>query len=191
MSRKRKDAKAHPGREEAARGPAKPDLASLTTRLKELVARANTGDRESLEALRLFLDDHPEIQETVGDLTRTAEASWLDLLVSDDTLGRESVRRQLEKLKSDLAGTHAAGLEKLLVDEIGVCFLANRHAEIMAAGPAGGSLAQAAFRLRRADSAQRRFLSSIKTLATLRALAPEGMVPLNPLRIYPEERKRA
>jgi hypothetical protein len=81
-------------------------------------------------------------------------------------------------------------LEKLLVDEIGLCYLAQRQAQI-AASATGGSVVQAAFRLRRAESAQKRYLASMKTLANLRALVPAGLVPQNGLRIHPESRKRA
>jgi hypothetical protein len=154
------------------------------------VAKANAGDRNAFAELRAFLDSHPEIHRTVGDLTRRAEEVWLDLLVGDDALGRESVRRELTNLKTDLTGEHPAALEKLLVDEIGLCYLAQRQAQI-AGSTTGGSIVQAAFRLRRAESAQKRYLASMKTLANLRALVPAGLVPQNCLRIRPESRKLA
>ena len=53
-----------------------------------------------------------------------------------------------------------------------------------AAGPAGASLDQAAFRLKRAEPAQRRHLTAVKTLATLRTLMPQGLVPARPLRVH-------
>jgi hypothetical protein len=58
------------------------------------------------------------------------------------------------------------------------------HAEIQAASPAGGSLEQAAFKLKRAESSQKRLLAATKTLATLRALVPAGLVPARPLRLH-------
>jgi hypothetical protein len=166
------------------------DPAALQAMLSNLVAQANTGDRQALTELRHFMDRHPEIEESVGDLARMAESAWLDLLVGQNKLARESVQRLLVKLKRDLAGQHPTDLEKLLVDDIGICYLAKRQAEIAAAG-SGGSLTQAAIRFRRAESAQRRFLSAVKTLTNLRALVPEGLAPLNPLRLHPEGRKRA
>jgi hypothetical protein len=176
-------------RSSARRGPLDPT--ALRKTLDGLVARANTGDRQALDALRRFLDAHPEVHETVGDLTRLAEAHWLDLLVGAEVLARESVQRQLASLKGELTGSHPTPLEKLLVEEVGLCHLASRHAQMTAAGSAGASLAQAAFRLRRAESAQRRLLSAIRTLATLRALAPAGLAPLNHLQLFTGERQRA
>jgi hypothetical protein len=167
------------------------DPTALRKTLDGLVARANIGDRGALAELRRFLDRHPEVHQTVGDLTRLAEAAWLDLLVGDHVLAREAVQRQLAQMKADLGGAHATNLEKVLLDEIGISYLAQRQAEIAAAQPGGGSLAQAAFRLRRAESAQRRYLAALKTLVTLRALAPAGLAPLTPLRLHTEERQRA
>ena len=191
MKKRNKGAKTKTGQPKAGRHSASPEeAAALKATLSDLVAKANAGDRNALVELRAFLDQHPEIHKTVGDLTRRAEDVWLDLLVGNDVLGRESVRRELTSLKTDLTGEHPAALEKLLVDEIGLCYLAQRQAQI-AASTTGGSIVQAAFRLRRAESAQKRYLASMKTLANLRALVPAGLVPQNGLRIHPESRKRA
>lgn len=190
MTRTRTDAKSKRTSRKAGRGTARPDPAALRMTLNELVVRANAGDRSALVELRSFLDDHPEVHEAVGNLTRRAEAAWLDLLAADNALVRESVQRELTRLKADLTGEHPATLEKLLTDEIAICYLAQRHAQLLAATPSG-SLGQGALRLRRAESAQRRLLGAVKTLATLRAHVPQGLVPHNPLRIYRGERKQA
>jgi hypothetical protein len=41
-----------------------------------------------------------------------------------------------------------------------------------------------AMRLRRVESAQRRLLGALKVLAKLRATVPQGLAPLNVLRLY-------
>jgi hypothetical protein len=99
-------------------------------------------------------------------------------LSSGNTLIEESVSRRLKELKAELRGPRATALEELIIDLIGITFLAAQHGEIAAASPLGGSIQQANFRLRRAESAQRRFLNAIKTLAMLRALLPRGLRPL-------------
>jgi hypothetical protein len=63
------------------------------------------------------------------------------------------------------------------------------HAEIQAASPSSASLEQAAFRLKRAESSQKRLLVATKTLATLRALVPAGLVPARPVSLYDPESK--
>jgi hypothetical protein len=50
---------------------------------------------------------------------------------------------------------------------------------------------QASYRLKRAESAQRKFLSAMKMLTTLRAAVPKGLAPINCLRLYTEERESA
>ena len=67
--------------------------------------------------------------------------------------------------------------------------MAERQAELLVA-QTGGSITQAAFRLKTAESAQRRFLAATKALATLRALQPRATRPTGTLRVFdPEGRK--
>jgi hypothetical protein len=149
-----------------------------------LVARANQGERLAVDRLRKFLDVNPQLWQRVGDLTAVAERAWTELIVGQDVLKTECVRRRLAELKDQLKGPHPTALEAVLIDLIGVAWLGVQHAEIQAASPAGGSLEQAVFRLKRAESSQKRLLAATKTLATLRALVPQGLVPAQRLRLH-------
>jgi hypothetical protein len=155
---------------------------------EELVRRANDGNAACLDGLREILDKNPAIWRRAGDVSALAERSWTDLLANGNKLAEESIRRRLAEFKRELAGDQAAPLESLLIDLVGVCWLATNQAEIAAAGPAGGSLQQAQFRLRRAESAQRRLLNAAKTLVMLRALAPRGLRP-TPAEVEPIGRR--
>src|SRR5262249_16221311 len=139
------------------------------------VTRANQGERLAIDRLKQFLDLNPHIWEKAGDLTAVAERAWLERIVGQDQFMAESVRRCRARLKDDLKGPEPTALEAVLVDLVGVAWLGVRHAEIEAASPAGSSLDQAAFRLKRAESSQKRLLSATKMLATLRALMPQGL----------------
>jgi hypothetical protein len=165
----------------AAAGEPAPDYQQL---FKELVARANAGEREALARLRKFLDANPHIWSRAGDLTAVAERAWIELIAGEDQFRVESVKRRLTQLKDELKGPHPTALEAVLVDLIAVAWLGAHHVEIEAASPAGGSLAQAAFKLRRAESSQKRLLAATKTRATLRALVPRGLVPARPLWLH-------
>jgi hypothetical protein len=81
-------------------------------------------------------------------------------------------------MKADLLSPEPTRLEQILVDDSAVCYLAARHAEILAAEPGKHSLGQAALRIRRCDSAHRRLHRAIKNLALLRAKAQAGLAPL-------------
>jgi hypothetical protein len=167
------------------------EAAELRQRLALLARKANEGDRQALADLRLFLDGHPEVEAHVGDLARLAEAAWVELLVGKDALTGEAVKRQLTQLKDGLAGSRPSAVEKLVVDLVAVNYLAERQAEIAAAAPDNKSLDQAAFRLKRAESTQRRYLNSLKMLSHLRALIPQGLVPEDGPRLFDPDRKIA
>src|SRR5262245_48430536 len=151
---------------------------------KQLVARANDGERLAIDRLKKFLDMNPGIWSRAGDLTTVAERAWVELIAGEDQFRTESVKRRLAELKDQLKGPHPTALEALLVDLVSVAWLGTQHAEIQAASPAGGSLDQAAFKLRRAESSQKRLLAATKTLATLRALVPSGLLPARPVRLH-------
>jgi len=166
-----------------------PDYQQL---FKALVAGANAGDRASLARLRKFLDLNPHVWTRAGDLAAVAEGAWIELAVGEDRLAVESVKRRVAQLKAELGGLCPTRLESLLIDQITLTWLAAMHGEIQAASPAGGSLQLAAFRLRRAESALRRHLTAVRTLATLRSLLPTGLAPISPLSLFAGgEEKRA
>jgi hypothetical protein len=168
--------------------PAAPDYRQL---FRELVERANRGEELAITRLRRFLDLNPSVWERAGDLAAAAEAAWVGLVAGPDRLVAESVRRRLARLRADLKGARATPPESLLAEQAALAWLAARHAEIEAAGPAGGSPQQAALRLRRAESAQKRLVGALKALATLRALAPTGRVPADGPRLVSPQRERA
>jgi hypothetical protein len=169
---------------------ARPQGSGQKALFKELISRANLGDQEALTRLRQVLDSNPQLWRQAGNLTAVAEKAWIDLVAGTNAVAAESARRCLAEMKTELKGPHPTPLESMLVDLVGVTWLATRHAEIQAAST-GGSLDQATFRLRRAESSQKRHLNAVKTLATLRSLLPAGLVPSKPLRVYDPEQKLA
>jgi hypothetical protein len=152
--------------------------ADYQTELLSLVEAANQGEEGALARLHSFLDSHPEVWETVGNLAKLAERYWIDLVVGQEFLAIESVRRYVEKLRADLLGPEPTRMERVLVDEVVASYLAARHADLMASQPGNCSVALATLRYRRCESAQRRHQRALKHLAILRAKAPEGLVPL-------------
>jgi len=181
--------------EKADRAAFGPEPAKLThaETLRELADRANRGDAHALTNLRRLLDSCPEIWQRVGDLARHAELAWLDLLSGTDCLLAESAKRQIARMKEDLAGPDPTPRERLLVDRVVACYLGVQHAEmrLAAAGDASASAIQITLRQRGAEGAQRRYLAALKTLARLRAVMPAGLVPIKSLRLYDAARQQA
>jgi len=161
-----------PGQPAAA--PASPPITQAEAIL-EVARRASNGNERCLAGLRQILDIRPDLWESVGNVSLLAERAWVELIAAGDKLVEEAALRRLRALKARLAGNDPTPLEEMLVDLIGVTYLAAEHGEFAAAAPAGGSIQQATLRYRRAESAQRRFASAVKTLTMVRALLPKGM----------------
>jgi hypothetical protein len=142
--------------------------------LQELVRRASAGNEYCLQGLRELLDKNPALWEVAGNVAALAEKHWVEALANGNALVEESIPRRLTALKTDLLGRDPTPLETLLVDVIGVSWLAAQHGEITASR-LDGSTQQIASRIRRAESGQRRLLSAVKTLALVRALLPRAL----------------
>jgi hypothetical protein len=138
----------------------------------EIIERAQSGDEEAMPALREILDSVPAIREILGaDLERTVEYSISKSLGGDNDLAfREAMKRKLAALREDLEGPSPSPTERLLVDRIVACWLQVQEADFRYAQAGNCSFAQANYHLRRQDRAHQRFLSAVKTLATVRKL---------------------
>lgn len=139
------------------------------------VALADGGDRDALTRVKAALDAVPRLAETFFPTLRdTAEASMLDAMLGRDRqlAAREATRRQLDRLRTELAGEDPAPLERLLAERVALCWLASMHADAaLAQQTAGGcSAAAAEYHRRGAEGAQRRLLAAAKALATVRRL---------------------
>ncbi len=148
------------------------DPQTATDDLKTLVERARKGDRSVLPDLRKALDENPDIWQSVGDLAKHAEATWIKLIAKDDLLIHESIRRELDRRREELVGKDATPLEKQLVDRIVACWLALQHAEMMAASTAEHTLPQREHYLKRLDAAERRHTAAVSQLTKVRELLP-------------------
>ena len=144
-----------------------------TERMRRLLERAEQGDRSVLPALEMLLDAKPEIWRAYGDLARVAEDAWVELVAGPNLLLKESLRRKLAELKSELlSGPAASPLERLLVERVGAGWLQTAYADASAAQAREKALdlAQLEQQQRRQERAQKGYLAAIRTLATVRKL---------------------
>src|SRR5262245_10272476 len=164
-----------------------PERPPVLRELGALAERVRRGETAVLPRLREILDTHPTLWEHLGDVSRHVESAWLDLMVGQDPLGRAAIQRRAAQMRQELAGEHPTPTEKVLVDLVVNSWLELQQASYSQArhtGMASGSIQQANYRLRRSEAAQRKYLAALKSLATLRVLLPEGLAPLNGLRLY-------
>src|SRR5262245_26108639 len=82
--------------------------------------------------------------------------------------------RKLELLRAELAGPSPSPVERLLVERAVACWLQVQDADVRyaQAQPKGPSPAHNDFLQRRMDRAHRRYLSALRTLATVRKVVP-------------------
>jgi hypothetical protein len=136
--------------------------------LMELSARANSDDPDALVSLRRVLDNHADIWEIVGNLTKRVEVAFTDVITNGDRLQIESMQRYIQRLRSEHLGSDPSPVERLLVDRIVCTWLAAHHADLMAAQPGDGPLATA--RLRRAETTNRTHLLALQALVQMRRM---------------------
>jgi hypothetical protein len=103
----------------------------------------------------------------------------------------ESLKRTVAEMKADLAGENPTRIERLLVDQVVACWLEVSYLEGMSADPGRSSLNQSDFRLKRLESAQRRYLNAMKTLTSVRTLALPGLAPAPAVLLHNPEQRRA
>ena len=107
-----------------------------------------------------------------ADLERNVERFVSKWLAGEDNLAfREALNRKLASLREELEGPSPSPTEWLLVDRIVACWLQVQEAEFHGAQADNYDAPKANFHLKRQDRAHRRFLSGMKTLATVRKLA--------------------
>lgn len=169
--------------------PAEPPI---MVELRTLVKQAEADDETALPRLRQLLDNHPEIWHHVGDVAGIVERGWIGHLAGGDPLAVESMKRTITEMRADLAGDHPTRVERMLVDQVIVCWLESKYMESASALGKQGSVENANYRLKRLESAQRRYEGAIKSLTSMRALLPTGLAPAGAIKLHEEkERKRA
>jgi hypothetical protein len=138
--------------------------------LPAVLRRARSGDESALPALRRVLDTG-ELVESLGNLALQVEATLIKNAAGENLAFKEGVGRKMAKIRADLAGLDAPPLERLLADRVAVCWLSLHDVEVRFAQSKDLTIKQADYWQRRINSAHKRYLSAIKTLAMVRKLA--------------------
>jgi hypothetical protein len=138
--------------------------------IRAVLERARGGDLGAQPAFRQTLDAHPQIWQAYGDLAAHAQRSWVELIGGSDLALKASLDRKLAAMKAELGGPDPSPLEALLVERIVACWLQAYHADAAASQVQEMSIPQGHYLRKRQDSAHRRYLSAVATLATTRRL---------------------
>jgi hypothetical protein len=154
-------------------------LAKVDSNIHDTVARANVlmprveaGDNEAKAELRQILDGDPDLWIGVGDLALQSELSVLRVITGNNDILKEGITRKLDQLRRDLKGPNPTPLETLLITRVVATWLALTSAETRYHNriEAGISWDETEHWQRLIDRAHKRYLSAIRTLATVRRL---------------------
>jgi hypothetical protein len=134
--------------------------------------RARKGDESTLPVVWRILENPDSVDALGGDLALLAQMSFIKAAAGKDLVFREALVGKLASMRDELAGPNPTPIERLLVERIVACWLQVQDADVRyAQGQASATMTQGDYQQRRMDRAHGRFLSAIKTLATVRKLA--------------------
>jgi len=137
---------------------------------EEILDRVEAGDRDALPELREMLREAPGAVEEFGNMSNATRKALLKKSSGGDLARREAQTLFLQDLVAEVDGPNPSALEKLLSEQVGLCWLHLRlmetvYAQLKDHTPSWGNYVQ-----RCIDKAQRRYLQTIKTLAQIRKL---------------------
>lgn len=141
------------------------------TDISVLVRRAQKGDESVVPILRKAMEESPWLVEFAGNLATAVQDKIISDAAGRNFFFKEGVLSKMDQLRTELAGDNSNALERLLVDRILLCWLALHLTELRRAGAKDVTWKQDQYWERHFDSCQKRYLSAIKALATIRKLA--------------------
>ena len=155
--------------------------------LGQLTKAANDGDDQALAELRLTLDAHPDIWQRVGDLASHAEAALRASIAGGDKLLSESLARETNQMRVDLAGPTPCRLERMAVDRVIACWLQLQYADKLVATGIATTIAQEKHLIRWQDQTNRRYAAALRSLLLVQRVLPasgEGADRREGLRVF-------
>jgi len=145
--------------------------------VRTLLARAATGDRDALPALRALLEDRPGVWAKLGDLAAHVQMAWVDRIGGPDVAVKEALVRKAEDLRSELAAPGATPLERLLIDRVVATWLEVHAADLDAAVVGDVLPERVELAMKRQEAAGRRHTRAVESLVSLRRLLPAAVKP--------------
>jgi hypothetical protein len=174
MAKANDAAEAKPLTTAVAKKPAKMTHAEFSA----LVKRAESGDLKSLPQLREALNSGD-----CADWSRWLTASYgdpvwpLKISLAAAASGTERLasvvasQRKMDQISAELVGPDPSPIERLLAERAAVCWFAANAYETLYSKLEGLTTRRGEYHLRKIESAHRRFLSAVATLARVRKLA--------------------
>jgi hypothetical protein len=149
-------------------------------RLRELSDEAEAGDKEARRELRrLVKRASPAAIAEASSVARRSEAMLIKTVAGDEPLMQEALRVRLRDMRSEIAGDNPTALGAMLADRVVAGWLLVEVLEALIAAqyarnlPAHAKLSSPAYLMQQSkilESATRRLMQTIQTLARVRKL---------------------
>lgn len=142
--------------------------AYLRTCVRQLTLDATAGDPSARDRLREFLARHPQLVRAIGDLATRVCGAWAEAAGMGDPVAAEAARQEADRMWAECGGAAASVVERMLIENVVACHLAERHAQLVLAQVDPKTGPPAAL-LRQAESSQRRLHAAVRMLLLARA----------------------
>lgn len=133
--------------------------------------RAQKGDPTSLPMLQAIVQNPKMVATLGGDLALRAQSLMVESHCGKNLLFQETIQAQMKFMRAELLGPNPTPVERLLVEAVLTAWLHYYHLEVAFGFGSELSPEQGAYYQRRLSAAQKRYLTAIKTLASVRKLA--------------------
>lgn len=161
----------------------KNELRTAGADLTASVRAANNGDQVALAKLRHILvgENAHIVADVCGNLAHQAEQSLLQTRLGTQEGAKACVREKLTQMRNELGWDDASGLERILIERVVITWASLYFAELASDQFNGNSVSEAKYNQYRLDREQRRHLSAVKMLATVRKMALPVLVDVRAL----------
>ena len=159
------------------------EVATRTLEEAEVLERINKGEHgpQDLDALRAMLAKNGKNLRRAADLCDLAFRTAKELMGNDSPLLTELMEDRRQLMRSELGYEDSPLIERLIIDEIILCWLRHYQAQYkhMQIEQGGMTLEQGKYWEKRVAATQRRLLRSIESLARVRKVLKSVNVQVN------------
>lgn len=138
--------------------------------LDELRQAASCGNRAAMSRLRPIMDQNAEHYARLSCLSAKAKYKWIEAHCGHDLFQRDCLRRSITDLAAGLLKDGDSAMERLLADEVVLCFLRSRYwiaRETQGVGSDFNALV-ATFTVEQSAKSQKQLLKAINNLRDFR-----------------------
>ena len=131
---------------------------------QHLREQASRGDREAAADLLPFLDEHPQLQDRLGDLSRLALNKWLELIGGRDAVAVRATHGKVMQLVGSLRLNAADPFEELLARRVGMLWLQAHYIDVQLAMATSRTPQEQEFLAKRQRTTEQAYSGAIQTL---------------------------